>query len=104
MIVPIKKALGVDLSPCEKRLCYENYVDVDGILPADLNTSPGRKTQEGSPCINGVCKAPQEWWRPHLEITDPSKVYNKDVQRKGEFAPIGPSCSGEVPPQGLEAA
>lgn len=100
LVVPIKKALGIDLSPCEKRLCYENYVGVDGILPAELNTPPNEKTREG---ISGCRKAPREWWRPQLEITDPSKVYNADPRRNGEFAPIGPSVTGEVLPQGLGA-
>ena len=37
-VVPTKKALKIGLSPCEARLCYENYVDVDSIQP--LSKSP----------------------------------------------------------------
>ncbi|CAE6937455.1 unnamed protein product [Symbiodinium natans] len=41
LVLPMKKALGIGLSPCEERLCYENFVDVDGIEPIDLNIGPG---------------------------------------------------------------
>jgi len=32
-VLPVKKALKIGLSPCEERLCYEHFVDVDHILP-----------------------------------------------------------------------
>ena len=38
-VLPMKKALKIGLSPCEERLCYEHFVDVDRILPLASNSS-----------------------------------------------------------------
>ena len=37
----MKKALKIGLSPCEERLCYEHFVDVDHILPLELDWGIG---------------------------------------------------------------
>merc|ERR1712151_1323870 len=98
--VPVKKALGIGLSPCEERLCYENHVDVDGIAPADL-CPRGRPAEVPQP-LSGKALRHQEWWRPQLEVADPSLVYGdaEESEEKREFAPIGPSMfAPEVRPR-----
>ena len=94
LVLPVKKALGIGLSPCEERLCYENFVDVDGIAPADLNHHTDEP--ESVKVVSAKTDGYREWWRPHVQLRDPGKVYNSVVPY--EFAPIGPSVSMEVSP------
>eukprot|EP00435_Cladocopium_sp_Y103_P052429 s50_g16.t1 len=97
MVVPMKKALKIGLSPCEARLCYENYVDVDSIQPMDLNTFPAGGGPETVEELGGGGGA-SEWWRPQVQLVDPSKVYD-GLEKPDHFAPIGPSRSAtEVTP------
>mmetsp|Transcript_65554 Transcript_65554/g.211450 ORF Transcript_65554/g.211450 Transcript_65554/m.211450 type:complete len:454 (+) Transcript_65554:70-1431(+) len=90
--VPVKKSLGIGLSPCEKRLCYDNHVDVDGIAPAPLGTLPEGQAPEVPEPMSGQAVRSTEWWRPRLEVADPSLAYTGDSARPGDFAPIGPSA------------
>ena len=91
LVLPVKKALGIGLSPCEERLCYENFVDVDGIEAAELNSFPAGEGPPGIEMISSKAEGYREWWRPHVQHVDPSKVYNAQIPY--EFAPIGPSVS-----------
>ena len=59
------EALGIDLSPCEQRLCYENYVAVDSVAPAELG-GPG--DQEAPRRLCGRSTRPREWWLPQLQV------------------------------------
>ena len=102
LVLPMKKALGIGLSPCEERLCYENFVDVDGIEPIDLNIGPG-EGPEGVEKVSARTEGYREWWRPQVQLRDPSKVYDFAVPY--EFAPLGPSVSPvEVSPFRPQAA
>ena len=94
LVLPVKKALGIGLSPCEERLCYENFVDVDDIAPADLNHHTDEP--ESVKVVSARADGYGEWWRPQVQLRDPGKVYNSVVPY--EFAPIGPSVSMEVSP------
>ncbi|OLP83957.1 hypothetical protein AK812_SmicGene35207 [Symbiodinium microadriaticum] len=94
LVLPVKKALGLGLSPCEERLCYENFVDVDDIAPADLNHHTDEP--ESVKVVSARTDGYGEWWRPQVQLRDPGKVYNSVVPY--EFAPIGPSVSMEVSP------
>jgi len=87
--VPVKKALGIALCPCEKRLCYENHVDVDGLTPAKLCELPAGKDLEVPTQVSGAVTRPREWWRSQLEIVDPSQKETRGSAY--EFAPIGPA-------------
>lgn len=90
--VPVKKALDIALSPCERRLCYENHVDVDGIAPARLCELPAGQAPEVPQQVSGTTARPCEWWRSQLEVVDPSVVRKQEApgQEHG-FAPIGPA-------------
>eukprot|EP00913_Durusdinium_trenchii_P024848 g23322.t2 len=77
IVLPMKKALQLALSPCEQRLCYEHHVDVDAVRPKELNQYPpgqGAETLEEVDVAAGG-RSPREWWRPQVKIVDPSKVY-----------------------------
>merc|ERR1719281_1629622 len=76
LAVPVKKALGIALSPCERRLCYENYVDVDGIAPAELEALPAGAEPEVPQQLSGKAKRTREWWHPQLQVADPAEVYD----------------------------
>ena len=91
LVLPVKKALGIGLSPCEERLCYENFVDVDSTAPADLNSFPSGEGPEAAEVLAADTDGCREWWRPHVQLRDPSKAYDSVVLH--EFAPIGPSVS-----------
>eukprot|EP00434_Breviolum_minutum_P005592 symbB.v1.2.004931.t1/scaffold285.1/size239547/5 len=87
VVLPMKKALKIGLSPCEERLCYEHFVDVDRILPADLNAS-----LDQSPEVEEIREPSSslEWWRPQVSFSNPNKIYDQQDQRFN-FAPLGPA-------------
>ncbi|CAK9063608.1 unnamed protein product [Durusdinium trenchii] len=98
IVLPMKKALQLALSPCEQRLCYEHHVDVDAVRPKELNQYPpgqGAETLEEVDVAAGG-RSPREWWRPQVKIVDPSKVYDNFKERPFHFAPIGPSRRSPV--------
>jgi len=95
-VLPVKRALSLGLSTCEARLCREEQVDLGGIRPMALAQRPDGQAPEVPQIVSGKARRQGEWWRPQLEVADPSTVYGVASPRRGEFAPVGPGCVGEV--------
>jgi len=95
LVLPVKKALGLGLSPCEERLCFEERVDVDGVQPMSLTLCALGEAPEVPRVVSGQARRTGDRCRAQLEGELKPELRSRD------FAPIGPGGVGEAVPTAL---